>query len=537
VGGSDGLLRLQSTTTGTVGSTGYVVSLNKLSYDGFREIATATALGPEGTPYGKADRMHVNARLEQPMSGGVFGLTFNHLDLDAENPGSLNATQLDQDFNQVFVPAYVNSRTGKEVQQSQFGATWNGGVGGGVTAEGAVYGLVRDFLNPLPGDVVDVDRRSGGARLALGGGTSRSSVDFSLHGGVEADMQDDDRREYTNNAGDPDVLQQNQTESVKSLGLFLQASATFRERVTVLGGLRYDAARFEVEDLFPVTPGVNEDDSGKRDMNDVSPTIGVHAAITPEIGLFANFATAFETPTTVELGNREDGSGGFNPDLDPQTSETFEVGARGVFRERVSYELTFFTTQVENELIPFENADLLTYYRNAGSSTRNGMEAVLWAQAHELVRVQGSYSYTDAKFDEYTLRTGEDLTDKQVPGLAPQQLQASVRVGPSVWYVEAGVEYTDEIPVNDINCLDSILTTPCGADRSGFTESYTLFGARVGANGLSLGPLEVAPFAGVQNLTDETYVSSVAVNAFGSRYYEPGPGRTFYVGGSVSISR
>ena len=537
VGGSDGLLRLQSTTTGTVGSVGYVVSLNKLSYDGFREVTTATALGPAGTSYGKADRMHVNARLEQQMAGGVLGLTFNHLDLDAENPGSLRIDQIEADPNQVFVPAYINSMTGKEVQQSQFGVTWNGGVGSGVRAETAVYGLVRDFLNPLPGDVVDVDRRSGGVRLALSGGTSGESLDLSLHGGVEADMQDDDRREYTNNAGNPDVLQQNQTESVKSVGLFLQASLAFRERVTLLGGLRYDAARFEVEDLFPVTPGVNEDDSGKRDMNDVSPTIGVHAAITPEIGLFANFATAFETPTTVELGNREDGSGGFNPDLDPQTSETFEVGARGAIRERVSYELTFFTMNVENELIPFENADLLTYYRNAGSSTRQGMEAIVWVQAHDLVRVQGSYSYTDAKFDDYTLRTGEDLTDKQVPGLAPQQLQGSVRVGPSAWYVEAGVEYTDEIPVNDINCLDSILTTPCAADRSGFTDAYTLLQARAGLTGLRVGPVEVSPFVGLQNLTDETYISSVTVNAFGSRYYEPGPGRTFFVGGSLSISR
>ena len=536
VGGSNGLLRLQSTTTGTVGSTGYLLSLNRLAYDGFRVVTSDTPVGPAGTAYGAAERLHVNARLVNPMGGGELGVTFNHLDLDAENPGSLRIDQIEADPSQVFVPAYINSRTGKEVQQSQLGVTWMGPVGA-LTAEAAVYGLTRDFLNPLPGDVVEVDRRAGGARLALGHTVESGDVGLDLHAGVDLDLQNDDRREYTNNAGQPDVLQQDQAESVRGVGLFLQGALAIQERVDLMAGIRYDRARFKVDDLFPVTPGTNEDDSGSRTMDAFSPTIGVHADVTPEIGLFANFATSFETPTTVELGNREDGSGGFNPDLDPQTGKTIEVGARGAVRDRVSYEVTFFRTQLDNELIPFENADLLTYYRNAGSSTRNGAEAVLWVRAHDFVNAQGSYSYTDAKFDEYTLGSGEDLAGKKVPGQAPQQLQASVRVGPSAWYLDVGVEYTDEVPVNDINCLDSIATTPCAADRSGFADGYTLFGARVGANAIQLGPVAISPFAGIQNLTDETYVASVTVNAFGSRFYEPGPGRTFYLGGSLSVSR
>jgi iron complex outermembrane recepter protein len=537
VGGSDGLLRLQSTTTGTIGSTGYLLSLNRLTYDGFRQINADTPLGPAGTRYGQAERLHVNARVENQLGGGTLGISFNHLDLDAENPGSLRIDQIEADPSQVFIPAYVNNRTGKEVQQSQLGLTWLGPVGP-LTAEAAVYGLARDFLNPLPGDVVDVDRRAGGARLAL-----RSQVDagpdatVELHGGVELDLQDDDRREFTNSAGQPDVLQQDQTENVRSVGLFLQGVVGIGDRVDLVAGIRYDRSRFDVDDHFPVTPGVDEDDSGTRTMDSFSPTIGVHADITPEVGIFANVATSFETPTTVELGNRQNGSGGFNPDLDPQTGRTLELGLRGAFAERVSYEATFFNTRLENELIPFENDDLLTYYRNAGSSVRNGLELVLWARAHDLLSVRGSYSYTNAEFDEYTLASGENLSGKKVPGLAPHQLQASVRAGPSAWYIDLGMEYTGEVPVNDINCLDSIATTPCAADRSGFAEAYTLFGARMGGNAFQLGPVQVSPFAGVQNLTDKTYISSVTVNAFGNRFYEPGPGRTFYVGGTVAISR
>ena len=89
--------------------------------------------------------------------------------------------------------------------------------------------------------------------------------------------------------------------------------------------------------------------------------------------------------------------------------------------------------------------------------------------------------------------------------------------------MELAADYTDEIPVNDANAA--------------YTDAYTLFDVRAGANALQVGRFEVSPFAGLQNLTDETYVSSIAINAFGNRFYEPGPGRTFYVGATVAIAR
>ncbi len=93
-----------------------------------------------------------------------------------------------------------------------------------------------------------------------------------------------------------------------------------------------------------------------------------------------------------------------------------------------------------------------------------------------------------------------------------------------MWFLEGNVEYLDKVPVNDAN-------------DAPFASSYTLFGVRVGANAVDLGGFQISPFAGVNNLFDKTYASSVTVNAFGGRYYEPGPGREFFVGGTVAVSR
>ena len=55
---------------------------------------------------------------------------------------------------------------------------------------------------------------------------------------------------------------------------------------------------------------------------------------------------------------------------------------------------------------------------------------------------------------------------------------------------------------------------------------------RLGWGG-SAGSVRLDPFFAVQNLFDHHYVGSVTVNAAGGRYYEPAPGRNFYVGMEV----
>jgi iron complex outermembrane receptor protein len=531
VAGSDGLLRLQSISGGTVGETGYLLSVDRLDYDGYRRDVAADE------PYGSAKRIHVVGRLEQQMAGGELGVTINHLDLDAQNPGSLRLNLLEADPTQVFAPSYLAFQTRKEVQQSQLGVTWGGPVGG-LDLEAAGYGLTRDFFNPLPGDIADVDRRAGGARVSVGGRTTRGDVGIEIRGGIEGDYQNDDRREFVNVGGSPGDLQLNQTERVRSLGGFAQTSLTFAERVTLMGALRYDHTHFEATDLFPVS-ATNADDSGSRDMNKLSPSVGIHVAATPEIGFFANFATSFETPTTVEFGNRPSGAGGFNPDLDPMTGNTFEVGGRGTFMDIVSLEASVFRTKLENELIPYEIASApgLTYYRNAGSSTRNGFEAVARIQAHDLVTLQGSLNYIDAEFDEYVDDSGNDYSGNKVPGLAPTQFQGSVRFGPSAWYLELASEYTASMEVNDANVDNVVVGQPLTNTSARPTDAYWLFEVRAGANQYEVGRFQVSPFAGLQNIFDETYVSSIAINAFGSRFYEPGPGRTFFLGATISVAR
>jgi len=120
-----------------------------------------------------------------------------------------------------------------------------------------------------------------------------------------------------------------------------------------------------------------------------------------------------------------------------------------------------------------------------------------------------------AEFDEF--RVDEDVFDNnRIPGLAPHRLDGLLRITKNSWYGEIRGDYVDRVPVDNGN--------------SAFADSYGLIDLRTGLDQFSAGRLVISPFGGVTNLFDTDYSASVSVNAFGGRFFEPGPGRAFYIG-------
>ena len=65
-----------------------------------------------------------------------------------------------------------------------------------------------------------------------------------------------------------------------------------------------------------------------------------------------------------------------------------------------------------------------------------------------------------------------------------------------------------------------------------FNWAYTVVDLRFGWDA-QIGDVDVRPFVGFDNIFDERYNSSGITNAWGGRYFEPSPGREFYVGFTV----
>jgi len=535
VGGSNGMRRSQLTASGTAGNTGYLITFSGQTWDGYRTIAanplrpradTLCASGADSGDlsgrtgcYGAADRLGLNARVTTPLAGGELSFTGNVLDLDAENAGTKTDTPADyREINDL----YLRFRTGKTLEQQQAGVRWVGPLGSSLEGDVSVYGVHRTINNPIPFDIIDLKRKGGGALASIGQTISTGLGDFKWLFGGAYELQNDDRSEIASEFGtgvpapgaEPFL---DQGEDVRSVGTFLQGTLELPSGALLLVGVRYDNHEFTAVDNVPVTP-TNPNDSGSRTMDEFTPSIGVSIPAGESVNVFASLGTVFNTPTTSELSNQESGAGGFNPDLDPMRGTSYEAGVRGTIGALAAFEVTAYQTNLRNELVSFEvpTDPGVSYFRNSGNSRHRGLEATVSAASNTgLLRGDVTYTRVNAIFVEYSA-DGDDFADNRVPGVARDRIQARVRVSPNMWWAEVVAGYVSRVQANDANSAEA--------------RSYTLLDLRVGLEEVALGGIDISPWAAMINTFDVDYNASIAVNAFGGRFFEPGPTQSFQVG-------
>jgi iron complex outermembrane receptor protein len=449
----------------------------------------------------------------------------------AENPGALTLAQVDSAPEQPDRLS-VQKKARKAVHQVQLGLSARRPFADDGELVAQIYGGTRSLYNPLTFAVVGIDRRQGGAgaRVTLPVGTmNRLSV------GADAQWLNDARKNWANCNGlaaatttcpsltvEKGALSLDQRELVSSIGPYVRDELDVG-RLRATAGVRADQVRFELQDHYLAD---GRDDSGVRTLHAVSPMLGVAARLTPLHSLYANVGSAFETPTTTELGNQADGSAGLNADLKPQYSTTFEVGGKGLAASRLQYDVALFDTEVRDELIPFEvpGGAGRTYYRNAGRTRRQGVEVELGTDVGP-VTLTAAYAWSHFRFRDFVNGTAQ-YAGNTIPGIPEQQLQGAATWKFSHAYVVGEALTKSRVFVNDANAAAA--------------PSFAVFNARLGGTAV-FGKPWLSPVVGVQNLFDRHYVGSVAINASGAsiaatKFYEPAPGRTWFVGLSAATS-
>ena len=132
-------------------------------------------------------------------------------------------------------------------------------------------------------------------------------------------------------------------------GLFLASEFTFFDgALTVFPALRYD-----FYDLDPTDDPLLPDFAGSAQSDDrLSPKLGVTVKLADDVLLYANYAQGFRAPTPYQVNNFfENLAYGYtslpNPDLGPETSESWEGGIK-FSTEAVSLQLAAFTADYDD---------------------------------------------------------------------------------------------------------------------------------------------------------------------------------------------
>ena len=442
----------------------------------------------------------------------------------AQNPGALTAAQADS-APWMADPSQLRKHARKEVRMVQTGLSARHALLGTGELFAQIYGGGRSLYNPLTFAIVRVNR-------GQWGGGARATVPLELFGldhrasfGVDVQGLSDHRFNWANCNGvatptancvdlgkEQGALSLDQQEKVSSVGPYVRDEVQFGGRYTLSAGIRADYVKFEVDDNLPVSES-NPDDSGTRTLHAWSPMVGIVAKLSPLHAAYANVSRAFETPTTTELGNQANGTGGFNPDLQPQRSTTYEIGLKGIVLSHVLYDIAGFDTEVHDELIAFEVPDGngRTYYRNAGKTSRQGVEAAVQTDV-DAFTLAASYTYSHFRFRDYTAGS-VSLAGNTIPGIPAHQMQASATYHYRTLFATVEGQGKSKQYVDDANTAQA--------------AGYGIMNLRAGGTAL-FGRPWLAPSIGVQNVFDHHYIASVAINAAAGKYYEPSPGRAVY---------
>ncbi len=335
-----------------------------------------------------------------------------------------------------------------------------------------------------------------------------------------------------------DSLLANQVISQKSTGVYALYKLD-AGKFTFMGSIRYDAMNNELTDKML---GM---DTAKISKNytKVSSRLGVSFSYSPIVTLFANWSQGFMPPSTEELASNPVGYSGFNTHLVPATSNCFEIGARGFHGDILSYEITGFIMNTENDFFRFKQTgrgNQEVFYGNAGNSKRLGIESFLSLYILKDLNLQASYSFADYKYTSATIDpvytdaayvlTTPPAAGQRLPNSPEHQLYSEIvytanrnfKVSLGTEYQSKWAIYTDAKAYNDQ--LDPKVF-------QNWQKGFNLYSARISYQ-WNFRRLKGDCSIFARNFTGAKYIAFTEPDPDGNSY-QPGPRREFF--GNIKI--
>ena len=512
LGGAYGLAKAEASAVPQVGDgRRLAVWGSALRQGGFREHSAVRAV--RGGLAGSAD-------LGNGQTLGVVAL--GAVVPRAESPGGITPEQAAEDPRQVR-PQSITQDAGKGLAQGHVAVSYARPLGDArlsVVASGAA----RTLDNPIVPRYITLARLAGGLRATVESlPRTRSGGGRRLAWGVGAEVegQRDDRLERTNDGGRPGAeTLTDQVETVRAGAVFGRLALPVGA-LTVTAAARADALRYASD--------VDE----ARTVGALSPSLGVAYALNAGASaatLYVNAAGALDAPTTTELGNRPDGSPGFNPDLQPERTWGVETGWRAAWAVgggALGLDAAAFVAWARDLLLPSEIDDV-TVYRNAGEARHVGLELAASADGVRFGpgRLSAAAALTLARGVFSDGPAGSEApAGERVPGFPPR-----LATWTATWTASG------RVPV--VLGVDGEAASAYAADSAGeqTADGYAVVHLRLALAGVALGPgASATPFVTVRNVFDAAYAGSVVVNAFGGRFVEPAPGRHLAAGVTLAI--
>jgi len=494
-----------------IGSGALVAGVTSTSFDGWRD-------------HSGQSKGQLNLSLKTPVGAkGTLGLFLAGTSNLMKLPGPLTREQMDNDPSRAD-STYLARDERRFNRIARFAARWEQEL-----AEGHAV-TVQGFIEPKVLQRSERNRFRDFNRYHLGGGgTYRMSANIAEEVrsvtlvGVDEAHQDGSILFYSLAGGNRGTtLVADKEEGGNTVGFFAQEEIQIAERISLMVGGRYDILSYASDDF--ITPSL----AATKTFTALTPALGVSYRWRPSNSFYASFGGGFEAPAFNEIDPPPpfDTQTSLNPFLEPMTSRTMEVGAKGAAKvgligsSLLRYDIAAYVITVRNEIVPYDGG---AYFLSAGKSRRIGVEISVFLESP--TGLSGGFTGTISRnrYLDYQNELG-NFADKSVAGIPSAFGSAVVRYRtPFGMYADASVRYVGSYYADDANSA--------GASSG----SSTVLDATVGGS-FTLWSAVCDAYLSVANLVDTRYVASafingvIAPNTTTPRFFEPGLPRNIVAG-------
>ncbi len=243
---------------------------------------------------------------------------------------------------------YDNPSNNKSIQYSKIKAyVQDINVDNKYSRNAIVYGRPSNQNRDQP-----FDHSSYGAEIQFRSDKEVGDILHKISYGFDfSESQNERERKVTNNlTGVTESLKETPDSTIKRSGIYLQDEIAVSEKLDIIAGIRYDNFDLEAEsDSAYLSNGVGVLEPVGYNENAISPKLSAIYKVNPELSIYGLYARGFRAPNYVDMNSSFTNVQRMyktlsNPDLKPETSDTFEVGVRK-FTDKFDWNISgFFST-------------------------------------------------------------------------------------------------------------------------------------------------------------------------------------------------
>jgi iron complex outermembrane receptor protein len=238
---------------------------------------------------------------------------------------------------------------------------------------------------------------------------------------------------------------------------------------------------------------------------------------------FHNVSRGASNPTVFEMIDQENNT--YNLNLQAERGLSQELGIKHYIpRIGLTYSISVYDFKLEDAILPTTitsgpNAGI-QLYDNIGNTNQQGLEWALQWKVDDIyrqldVRLWNNGTLNHYRFGNYVVNESS-LIDNALPGVPAAQVTSGIAIGSKHWNISITDYWFDKTPLNNAN---TVWSNPY--HLLNIYADYTLHIRR---------SWELQFSTGINNALNTSYTSYYALNAFGSRFFNPAASRNFYSG-------